>query len=78
MLARLVGVGFLLPFLWFLWHGWIEPGCGGGLWAIFGLGALQGAVGWWMVASGLCGPGERVAVPAGVPLDARLHHLCRV
>src|SRR5436190_21795935 len=23
------------------------------LWLIFGLGALQGAVGWWMVASGL-------------------------
>src|SRR5262249_62087292 len=23
------------------------------LWAIFALGALQGAVGWWMVASGL-------------------------
>jgi heme a synthase len=25
----------------------------GRLWLIFGLGALQGAVGWWMVASGL-------------------------
>ncbi len=25
------------------------------LWFIFGLGALQGAVGWWMVASGLAG-----------------------
>ena len=29
------------------------------LWFIFGLGALQGAVGWWMVASGLA---ERVEV----------------
>ena len=29
------------------------------LWTIFGLGALQGAVGWWMVASGLA---ERVEV----------------
>jgi cytochrome c oxidase assembly protein subunit 15 len=29
------------------------------LWTIFGLGALQGAVGWWMVASGLT---ERVEV----------------
>ena len=27
---------------------------GARLWAIFGLGALQGAVGWWMVVSGLC------------------------
>ncbi len=44
---------FLLPFLWFLWRGWIGPGLRGRLWVIFGLGALQGAVGWWMVASGL-------------------------
>ena len=49
----------LLPFLWFLWRGWIEPGLRARLWAIFGLGALQGAIGWWMVASGLS---ERVAV----------------
>jgi cytochrome c oxidase assembly protein subunit 15 len=42
-----------LPFLFFLWRGWVEPGLRGRLWIIFGLGALQGAVGWWMVASGL-------------------------
>src|SRR5262245_8514114 len=53
MLGRLVGIAFLLPFLFFLWRGWIEPGLRGQLWMIFGLGALQGAVGWWMVASGL-------------------------
>jgi cytochrome c oxidase assembly protein subunit 15 len=53
LLARLVGVAFLLPFLWFLWRGWIEPGLRAGLWTLFGLGALQGGVGWWMVASGL-------------------------
>jgi cytochrome c oxidase assembly protein subunit 15 len=51
--ARLAGAAFLLPFLWLLWRGWIEPGWRARLWAIFGLGALQGAVGWWMVASGL-------------------------
>ena len=53
LLGRLIGVAFLLPFLWFLWRGWIERGLRGPLWAIFGLGALQGGVGWWMVASGL-------------------------
>ena len=53
LLGRLIGAAFLLPFLFFLWRGWIEPGLRGRLWAIFGLGALQGAVGWWMVASGL-------------------------
>jgi cytochrome c oxidase assembly protein subunit 15 len=58
-LGRFVGVVFLLPFLWFLWRGWIEPGLRLRLWVIFGLGALQGAVGWWMVASGLV---ERTSV----------------
>src|ERR1700761_4676171 len=53
LIGRLIGVVFLLPLLWFLWRGWIEPGLRARLWLIFGLGALQGAVGWWMVASGL-------------------------
>src|ERR1700732_3989057 len=59
LLGRVIGAVFLLPFLWFLWLGWIGPGLRGRLWFIFGLGALQGAVGWWMVASGLA---ERVEV----------------
>jgi len=59
LLGRLIGAAFLLPFLWFLWRGTVEPVLRGWLWAIFGLGALQGAVGWWMVASGLA---ERVNV----------------
>jgi len=53
LLGRLIGVAFLLPFLWFLWQGGIEPRLRTRLWTIFGLGAFQGAVGWWMVASGL-------------------------
>jgi cytochrome c oxidase assembly protein subunit 15 len=53
LLGRVVGAAFLLPFLYFLWRGWVGPGLRGRLWLIFGLGALQGAVGWWMVASGL-------------------------
>jgi cytochrome c oxidase assembly protein subunit 15 len=59
LLGRLIGAAFLLPFLWFLWKGFVEPGLRGRLWAIFTLGALQGAIGWWMVASGLS---ERVSV----------------
>jgi cytochrome c oxidase assembly protein subunit 15 len=58
-LGRIVGAAFLLPFLFFLWRGWIEPRWRLPLWGIFGLGALQGAVGWWMVSSGLT---ERVSV----------------
>ena len=55
LLARLVGAAFLLPFLFFLWRGWIEPGLRARLWTLFGAGALLGAVGWWMVSSGLAG-----------------------
>ena len=51
--GRVIGAAFLLPFLWFLWKGFVGPGLRGRLWTIFGLGALQGAAGWWMVASGL-------------------------
>src|SRR6266545_2859356 len=59
MLARLIGIAFLLPFLWFLWRGEIEPRLRTRLWTIFALGAALGAVGWWMVSSGLA---ERVSV----------------
>jgi cytochrome c oxidase assembly protein subunit 15 len=52
-LGRFIGAAFLLPFLFFLWRGWVGPGLRGRLWFVFGLGAAQGAVGWWMVASGL-------------------------
>jgi len=59
LLGRLIGVIFLLPLLFFLWRGWIGRGLRKRLLAIFALGALQGAVGWWMVASGLA---DRVEV----------------
>jgi cytochrome c oxidase assembly protein subunit 15 len=53
LLGRVIGVAYLLPFLWFLWRGALGAELRRRLWLIFGLGALQGAVGWWMVASGL-------------------------
>jgi cytochrome c oxidase assembly protein subunit 15 len=55
LLARVTGAVFLLPFLLFLWRGWIPPTLRLRLWTIFGAGAALGAVGWWMVASGLAG-----------------------
>lgn len=51
--GRLIGVAFLLPFLWFLASGRIARSLRWPLAGIFALGALQGALGWWMVASGL-------------------------
>jgi heme a synthase len=59
LLGRAIGAVYLLPFLYFLWRGAIAGEIKRRLWLIFGLGALQGAVGWWMVASGLS---ERVEV----------------
>jgi cytochrome c oxidase assembly protein subunit 15 len=59
LLGRVIGIAFLLPFLWFTWRGALGAELRRRLWLIFALGALQGAVGWWMVASGLS---ERVEV----------------
>lgn len=61
LLARSTGAVFLVPFLFFLWRGWIPPRLRLRLWAIFGAGAALGAVGWWMVSSGLAGS-ARVSV----------------
>lgn len=55
LLGRVIGAAFLFPFLWFLWRGVLPQPLKQRLWVIFGLGALQGAIGWWMVASGLSG-----------------------
>jgi len=53
LLGRVIGVIFLVPFLWFLVRRQIPPGYGARLAAIFVLGGLQGALGWYMVKSGL-------------------------
>jgi cytochrome c oxidase assembly protein subunit 15 len=53
LLGRVIGAVYLLPFLYFLWRYPMVTELKRRLWLIFGLGALQGSVGWWMVASGL-------------------------
>jgi cytochrome c oxidase assembly protein subunit 15 len=53
LLGRLIGVAFLVPYVGFLLRNRIPPGYAWPLAAIFALGALQGVVGWLMVASGL-------------------------
>ena len=52
-LGRFIGVAFLLPFVGFLATGVIRRAEFGRFGLLFVLGAVQGAVGWWMVASGL-------------------------
>ena len=51
--GRLVGIVFLLPFLYFLIRGRIGRRLGLHLAVIFALGAAQGLMGWYMVMSGL-------------------------
>ena len=53
LLGRLIGVAFLVPFLWFLVRRRIPRGYGWPLAGVFVLGGLQGALGWYMVKSGL-------------------------
>lgn len=53
VLGRLIGLAFALPLAWF----WIKQAIPSRyklrLVALLALGGLQGAIGWWMVASGL-------------------------
>ncbi len=53
LLGRLLGVAFLVPFLWFAWAGAIRRAEWPRMLLLFALGGLQGFVGWWMVMSGL-------------------------
>lgn len=53
LLGRVIGLFFFVPLVWFWARGqvssWLKPR----LTFAFLLGGLQGAIGWWMVASGL-------------------------
>ena len=51
--GRLIGLVFLVPFLYFAASGRIERRLRPRLTAVFLLGALQGGLGWYMVKSGL-------------------------
>jgi cytochrome c oxidase assembly protein subunit 15 len=53
LLGRAIGAAFLLPLLWFIARRMIPSGYAPRLFGIFLLGALQGAMGWYMVQSGL-------------------------
>jgi len=44
LLGRVIGIAYLLPFLWFMWRGFLAADLKRRLWLIFGFGALQGAV----------------------------------
>lgn len=50
--GRLIGLAYLLPFLWLWARGAIPRGLLPRLGLLFVLGGMQGAIGWFMVASG--------------------------
>jgi cytochrome c oxidase assembly protein subunit 15 len=59
LFARIIGLAFVLPALWFWRKGRLAGALGRQVLAATGLLALEPVVGWWMVASGLS---ERVEV----------------
>ena len=53
LLARGIGLVYLLPLLWFQLTKRLDRPLAWQLWGVFALGAAQGAMGWLMVKSGL-------------------------
>ncbi len=60
--GRLIGLAFLLPLLWFAFKGMVPRRLLPRLGVLFVLGGMQGAIGWFMVASGF--QADRTAVSA--------------
>ena len=91
--GRILGVAFILPFLWLIIRRNVPNGFGGRLFALLVLGGSQGVIGWWMVKSGLTADATvsqyRLAVHLGMALvifgllwtaldSAMAAHRCRV
>ncbi len=53
MIGRLIGMVFLIPFIWFLIRGYFNGPLLKRVLLLFALGGLQGLMGWYMVSSGL-------------------------
>ena len=53
LLGRTIGIVFLLPFLYFVWRGYIDKREWPKYSLMFLLGGMQGLLGWYMVKSGL-------------------------
>ncbi len=72
LLGRIIGLAFALPLLWFWLKRAIPVGHGWRLVGLLALGGLQGAIGWWMVASGLVDRPEVSHIRLAVHLLAAL------
>jgi cytochrome c oxidase assembly protein subunit 15 len=63
LLGRVIGIVVAVPLVVFWWRGMLGAALTRRLAVILGLGALQGALGWWMVSSGLAGSGRTSVAP---------------
>ncbi|KAG0473600.1 hypothetical protein HPP92_014937 [Vanilla planifolia] len=73
MWGRALGVVFAVPFAYFLMKRYITYQLGARLSALFGLGAAQGLIGWWMVKSGLKEPESEYTQPRVSPYRLATH-----
>jgi cytochrome c oxidase assembly protein subunit 15 len=69
--GRLIGLAVLVPLAWFWLRGQLDRRLARGLFGLFLLGALQGAVGWFMVASGFA-PDSTAVAPARLAIHLAL------
>lgn len=53
ILGRSIGFTFFIPMVYFWARGYLKGRLKFTLLSLFALGGLQGAIGWWMVSSGL-------------------------
>ncbi|KAK2378215.1 Cytochrome c oxidase assembly protein cox15 [Trifolium repens] len=73
MWGRALGIMFALPYSYFLHKGYITLRLGLRVSALFGLGAGQGLIGWWMVKSGLEEPATEYSQPRVSPYRLAAH-----
>jgi cytochrome c oxidase assembly protein subunit 15 len=70
--GRLLGLAFVVPFVWLILRRRVPNGFGGRLFLLLLLGGSQGVIGWWMVKSGLTADATvsqyRLAVHLGMAL----------
>jgi len=59
--GRLIGIAFAVPLAWFAWRGALNRTLVLRLLGLLALGGLQGAVGWFMVASGFAADSTAVS-----------------
>ena len=71
-LGRFIGIAFALPFLAFWLTGVLRGRFALKCLGVLALGGLQGAIGWYMVKSGLSRPHRRQPVPPGAAPTYRL------